>query len=158
MIAWENKFRNHCSRENNSQAILQSFKNMVSITRTARWTRRAPFNLFYYAQYCNVIKACVYRKITSLHFFRLLFSCIFISSKPAKFLDLLIHPQVRNMVIFGEQYIFEVPQCVIPSFPITLVPRSVNILFSALRSLITWSSSPTIWRFQKEKIYICEDL
>lgn len=79
---------------------------MVPIILTARWTRNAPFNLFYYAQYCHAIKVCVYHKITSLQFFRLLFSCIFISSKPAKFLDLLVHPQLSNIVIFGEQYMF----------------------------------------------------
>lgn len=106
MIAWENKVGNYCSRETNSPAILQFYKSMVSITRTARWTRSAPFNLFCYAQYCRAIKACVYQRITSLQFFRLLFSCIFISSKTAKFLDLIIHPQFSNIVIFGEQYMF----------------------------------------------------
>jgi len=79
-------------------------KHEVSITRTARWTRSAPFNLFYYAQYYHDLKACVYHKITSLQIFRLHFSCIFISSKPAKLLFLLIHPQFSNIVIFGEEH------------------------------------------------------
>jgi hypothetical protein len=74
------------------------------ITRTARWTRSAPFNLFYYAHYYHDMKACVYHKITSLQIFRLHFSCIFISSKPAKFLFLLIHHQFSNIVIFGEEH------------------------------------------------------
>ena len=79
-------------------------KHEVSITHTARWTRSAPFNLFYYAQYYHDLKACVYHKSMSLQIFRLHFSCIFISSKPAKLLFLLIHPQYGNIVIFGEEH------------------------------------------------------
>jgi len=52
------------------------------------------------------MKACVYHKITSLQFFGLLFSCTFVSSKPVKFLVLLIHPQFSNIVIFGEAHKF----------------------------------------------------
>jgi len=102
-MARGDKVGNHCSRETNSQQYCSFLRYEVSLTRTARWTISAPFNLFYYARFYQAIKACVYHKITSFQSFILNFWCIFISSKPAKRLFLLIHPQFSNIVIFGEE-------------------------------------------------------
>jgi len=103
-MARGDKVENHCSRESNSQQYCSFVKHEVSMTRTARWTRSAPFNLFYYAQYFHAIQACVCHKITSFQFFRLHFWCILISSKLAKRLFLLMHPQFSNIVVFGEEH------------------------------------------------------
>ena len=148
----------HCSRKTSSQAKLQFCKTWSVSNTYFRMDQKRPFYLFHYAQYYHDVKVCVYHKITSLQFFRLHFSCIFISSKLEKFLVLFIHPQFGNIVILSEEH-----KWWSSSVRNSLLSHNTCSPFgphtvSALSSLISWIISPTTWKFQKKNIYICKNL